>query len=127
MAEWVLRCKEVFCREGRSSGAHGGCGGEREGVVEVAVLVQVRTLAHYQLELVTQAQERALRLRTDLVQGVCCFSQACYLRIVCWLRIALCSSQGGTQGHLLVAGGGQEGNWHRISVCPDLTGSSRYG
>lgn len=33
---------------------------------------------------------------------------------------------GGTQGHLLVAGGEQEGNWHRVSVCPDLTGLSRY-
>lgn len=68
MARLVLRCKEVFCREGRSSGVHDWCGGEGWGVVEVTVLVQVRNLAHDQPELVTQAQEKALRLRTDLVR-----------------------------------------------------------
>lgn len=34
----------------------------------MTVLVQVRNLAHDQPELVTQAQEKALRLRTDLVR-----------------------------------------------------------
>lgn len=66
----------------RCSAEKGGLQGSMMGV-EVTVLVQVRNLAHDQPELVTPAQERAVRLRTDLVQGVCCFLQACYLRFVC--------------------------------------------
>lgn len=53
----VLRCKEVFCREGRSSGFQDGCGGEGLVVVEGTVLVEVRNLTHDQPEPVTQTQE----------------------------------------------------------------------
>lgn len=31
VARLVLRCKEVFCRERRSSGVHDGCGGDSVG------------------------------------------------------------------------------------------------
>ena len=43
----------------RSSGVQDGCGGEGLGVVEGAVLAEVRNLAHDQPEPVTQTQESA--------------------------------------------------------------------